>query len=99
MDGTLTPPVVTVFVSGDVDVATCGEMRDKLTAALNGGPVHLEADLSGVTFIDAAGIGVLVDVHHQATAAGGTLTLRSPSWGVRRLTGVLGLDGILPVAG
>ena len=94
--GTLTR--VLVIVCGEIDIATTGNLRDALTAALGRGP-HLEADMSAVTFMDASGISVLLSVAKQAMDAGGSLTLRAPSAAVRRLTGILGLDEVLPVSG
>ncbi len=79
--------------TGEIDIATCRTMRDALATGL--GPVHLEVDMSAVTFIDASGIGVLLAARRLAVDAGGSLTLRAPSWAVRRLTGVLGLDEVL----
>ena len=95
MTSTLTPPVVTVIVCGEIDVATKEPLRDALTAALTRG-TNLEADLSAVTFMDASGIGVLIAAQLDAAASGGSLTLRNPSRAVRLLTGILGLDKILP---
>jgi anti-anti-sigma factor len=91
--GILIPPVVTVTISGEIDIATCRAMRDALATGL--GPVHLEVDMSAVTFIDASGIGVLLAARRLAVDAGGSLTVREPSWAVRRVTGVLGLDEVL----
>jgi len=91
--GILIPPVVTVIISGEIDIATCRAMRDAMATGL--GPAHLEVDMSAVTFIDASGIGVLLAARRLAVDAGGSLTLRAPSWAVRRLTGVLGLDEVL----
>jgi anti-sigma B factor antagonist len=54
--------------------------------------------MSGVAFIDAAGIGVLVAAANRAQEAGGGLSLLGPSRQVRRLLGVLHLDAILPTA-
>jgi len=54
-------------------------MRDALATGL--GPVHLEVDMSAVTFIDASGIGVLLAARRLAVDAGGSLTVRAPSWG------------------
>jgi anti-anti-sigma factor len=93
--GILVPPVVTVTISGEIDIATCRAMRDALAAELGHGPVHLEVDMSTVTFMDASGIGVLLAARRQAVDAGGSLTLRAPSRATRRLTGVLGLDEVL----
>jgi anti-sigma B factor antagonist len=81
-------PAVTVSISGEIDIATSRAMRDALAT----GPAHLEVDMSAVTFMDASGIGVLLAARQRAVDSGGSLTLRAPSWAVRRLTGVLGLD-------
>ena len=95
MSQTLTRALVTI--SGEIDICTCEAMRDTLEAGLGNGPVELVADLSAVTFIDASGIRVLLEVRRQAAEAGGSLTLRAPSRAVRRVTGILGLDEVLPV--
>jgi anti-anti-sigma factor len=54
--------------------------------------------MSGVTFIGAAGIGVLVAAASRAREAGGGLSLVAPSRQVRWLLGVLRLDAALPAA-
>ena len=86
-------PVVTVAISGEIDIATSQAMRDALTTGP--GPAHLEVNMSAVTFIDASGIGVLLAARQRAVDGGGSLTLRAPSWAVLRVTGVLGLDELL----
>jgi anti-anti-sigma factor len=86
-------PIVTVTISGEIDIATSRAMRD--TLATGPAPAHLEVDLSAVTFMDASGIGVLLAARQRAVDGGGSLTLRAPSRAVRRLTGVLGLDELL----
>ena len=93
MTGVPILPVVTVTISGEVDIATSQAMRDTLATAP--GPAHLEVNTSAVTFMDASGIGVLLAARQRAVDSGGSLTLRAPSPAVRRLTGVLGLDEIL----
>ena len=89
----LIPPVVTVTISGEIDIATCRAMREAL--ATGPSPAHLEVDMSAVTFMDASGIGVLLAARRLAVDAGGSLTLRAPSRAVRRVTGILGLDEVL----
>jgi anti-sigma B factor antagonist len=92
------PPSATVVLDGEIDIATAPAVRRFLMAAISGGDVHLAVDMSGVTFIGAAGIGVLVAAANRAREAGGGLSLLAPSWQVRRLLDVLYLDGILPAA-
>jgi anti-sigma B factor antagonist len=86
-------PVVSVTISGEIDIATSRAMRDAL--AVGRDPAHLEVDMSAVTFMDASGIGVLLAARQRAVDGGGSLTLRAPSWAVRRVTGILGLDELL----
>jgi anti-sigma B factor antagonist len=86
-------PVVSVTISGEIDIATSPAMGDALAAGR--GPAHLEVDMSAVTFMDASGIGVLLAARQRAVDGGGSLTLRAPSWAVRRVTAILGLDELL----
>ena len=92
------PPSAAVVLDGDIDIATCPAIRRFLMAAISGRDVHLAVNLSGVTFIDAAGIGVLVAAANRARQAGGGLSLLAPSPQVRRLLDVFHLDAILPAA-
>jgi anti-sigma B factor antagonist len=92
------PPSATVVLDGEIDIATAPAIRRLLLAAISGGDVHLTVDVSGVTFIGAAGIGVLVAAANRAREAGGGLSLLAPSPQVRRLLDVCPLDTILPIA-
>jgi anti-anti-sigma factor len=92
------PPSATVVLGGEIDIATSPAIRRFLLGAISGGDVHLAVDMSGVTFIDAGGIGVLVAAANRARQAGGGLSLLAPSWQVRRLLDVFHLDAILPIA-
>ena len=93
MTGVPILPIISVTISGEIDIATSRAMRDAL--AISAGPAHLEVDMSAVTFMDASGIGVLLAARQRAVDGGGSLTLRAPSWAVRRVTGILGLDELL----
>jgi anti-sigma B factor antagonist len=91
-------PSVTVVLDGEIDIVTAPAIRRILLAAISGGDVQLAVDMSGVTFIGAAGIGVLVAAANRARQAGGGLSLLAPSRQVRWLLDVLHLDAILPTA-
>jgi anti-anti-sigma factor len=80
----------TIVARGELDAVTAPELVDRL-----GDPSVDGVDLSGVTFIDAAGLAALV----QATRArGGALLLRAPSTPVRRAIEVTGLGHVLAIA-
>jgi anti-sigma B factor antagonist len=92
------PPSATVALDGEIDISNCPAIRRFLMAAISGGNVHLAVDMSGVTFIGAAGIGVLVAAANRAREAGGSVSLLAPSRQVRRLLDIVHLDAILPAA-
>jgi anti-anti-sigma factor len=56
-------------------------------------------DLSGVTFIDAAGVGILVQVHEEAARRGGRLTLGSVPASIAKVIRLTGLDQQLELCG
>jgi anti-sigma B factor antagonist len=72
-------PTVTVAVSGEIDLATVGDLERGVTTALDeltdvpaAGPCSVRVDLSEVSFIDSAGISALLkgrraaDDHHRS---------------------------------
>ena len=80
------PPVV--IVAGEIDLATVEELRESLDA-LDG---RIVVDLAAVSFIDAAGLGVLAGTRKRLRSRRGDLRLRAPQDQVRRVLEVVGLD-------
>jgi anti-sigma B factor antagonist len=91
------PDYVLVTVAGEVDFASAAGLRERLfTLAPAGRP--LVADLDRVSFIDAAGLGVLAGAARQAAAQGTSLQVVCARRRVRRLFGLTQLDQTVPVA-
>jgi anti-sigma B factor antagonist len=91
------PDCVLVTVAGEVDFASAAGLRERLfTLASAGRP--LVADLDRVSFIDAAGLGVLAGAARQAAANGASLRVVCARRKVRRLFGLTQLDQAVPVA-
>lgn len=91
------PGHVLVTVSGEIDIATVAQLRDRLAGPASGGR-RVIVDLSRVSFIDAAGVGVLAGAAALATARGGSLRLAAASRQVRRVLTLTGLDRSIPLA-
>ncbi len=90
--------VAVVEVTGEVDVATCGVLRDALLRVVSEENHRgLVVNLAGVTFIDSTGIGVLVGVWHRVSATDGGLALAAPSRQVQSILDVAGLTKVLSV--
>ena len=91
------PDYVLVTVAGEVDFASAAGLRERLFGlAVAGRP--LVADLDRVSFIDAAGLGVLAGAARQAAAEGTSLQVVCARRRVRRLFGLTQLDQAVPVA-
>jgi anti-sigma B factor antagonist len=88
---------VLITVAGETEIATVPQLRGQLTLlAAAGRPVI--ADLTRVTFLDAAGLGVLAGAAAKAAASGGSLHVVSGRHQVRRIFALTGLDRQIPLA-
>jgi anti-anti-sigma factor len=81
---------VVAYVTGDIDVATCGRLRDAIEPHL-GPHQHVTLDLSGVTFMDSSCLGVLEHARTKLTEDGGSLVLRNPSRAAHLLLSAAGM--------
>jgi len=59
-----------VAARGEVDVATAPALRDGLDEALDHDIGTVVVDLTGVTFIDSTGLGVLIGARRRCVEAG-----------------------------
>ena len=83
-----------IYVSGEIDIATCERLRDAIEPHL--GPQQtIVLDLSGVEFIDSSCVNILVQARGTLTADGGSLFLRNPSFAAHRLLTLSGLEDLL----
>ena len=67
----------TIAVSGEIDASTAPGLRSCLLEVLDRpDAVAVEVDLTGVTFLDSAGLSALATAHRAAEAGGRTLRMR-----------------------
>ncbi len=87
-----------IDVAGDLDLASVpvfDAAMTKLCQEPYGATVTV--DLSRVTFLDCAGLGVLVAHHYALQAAGGRLVIARPSLRAQRLILLNRLDGVFEI--
>jgi anti-sigma B factor antagonist len=87
--------VVTIAVTGELDLATAPMVGDTFNKINGAQPLHVHFDLSGVNFCDAAGLSTFLAADRLLRATGGRLTLISPSPQIRRLLTITKLDQVL----
>jgi anti-sigma B factor antagonist len=90
-------PVIEVIINEELDSWAVPRLSTTLVEALELHPAQLVVDLSECPRIDAAVIGLLLDIHRQARRAGSQLTLRSPSPRSRRNLQLAHADRVLHV--
>ena len=88
-----------VTLVGELDLATADKLRTRLLTVVRSDPPpsRVVLDVSGLHFVDAAGIAVLLAAQRALATTGGELVLRSPSRLVKRVVKVLRLEHLLPV--
>ena len=84
-----------VVVSGEMDLASVGELRSELLGALSRGPVVI--DMREITFCDSAGLRTILEAHRYAETSSTTFRIAAPSTAVTRVLQLTGADSVLVV--
>jgi anti-sigma B factor antagonist len=91
--------VVIVAVGGDADLHVAPELRERLTATIDGGAQELVLDLSETTFLDSMALGVMLGAMKRLRARGGHLRLVVTRPDIRRIFEITLLDRAFPLHG
>jgi anti-sigma B factor antagonist len=88
---------VVVSIVGELDIYAINGVRTTLSDLLTDGATRVVADLTGVSFMDSSGLGVLVMAHKTARVRRGTFAIVCDDGLVRRLITLTGLVHVLRV--
>ena len=84
---------VTVFVKGEIDHHTARHLRESIDNAIDRArPKCLYLNMSGVTFMDSSGIGLIMGRYRLMQTLHGTLRVVGMSDHIGRLIRLAGLD-------
>ncbi|MBB5926444.1 STAS domain-containing protein [Streptomyces echinatus] len=84
-----------VTVTGQLDLHTAHHLADALQPLLDRDPHTVLVDLSGVTFLDSAGLTCLITAYRTARSTGARLALIAPSQPVQKMLQLTGVDQVL----
>ena len=87
----------TIQVGGEIDLATSPQLQAVLVDLVDRGCHQLIVDLGQVSFLDCAGIGMLVNTRWRVLAHGGSLKLVRPRPFVRRVLALTGMTTVFPI--
>lgn len=84
-----------VSITGEIDHHTSETARDKIDSRLDSNPVkNLIFDFGGVTFMDSAGIGVILGRYKRITLLGGKIAIVNTRPQIKRILQVCGIAKI-----
>jgi anti-sigma B factor antagonist len=86
-----------VTITGEVDIRTAPELRDRLSTLLETGTDRLVLDLERVDFLDSTALSVMVGAHKRLARQGSSLGLVCTNESVLRVLNVTGLSRIFDV--
>jgi anti-sigma B factor antagonist len=87
-----------VALTGELDLATAPELRERLGLLSEEGENEVTLDLTDLDFVDSTGLSVFVMAFNRAQAGGGSLIIRNPSSPVMRIFEITGLTSVFTIA-
>jgi anti-sigma B factor antagonist len=85
-----------VSVTGELDIATAERAYTYISDVIDAWPMPVSVDLSGLTFCDASGLGVLARIARHAREAGRQLRLTAARPSLLKIMRITGLDRAFP---
>jgi anti-sigma B factor antagonist len=86
-----------ISLSGEVDLYTAPEFKQKLLDVIAGGARNVIVDFTETTFIDSTTLGVLVSGVKRLREAGGQLSLVCGDRNITKIFEITGLDRVFPI--
>ena len=87
-----------VSVTGEIDLFTAPEFKQRMSAPIDAGRSNLVVDLSRTTFIDSSSLGVLIGAHRRLKLRGGSLVVVCDDEAIAKTFKITGLDGVFTLA-
>jgi anti-sigma B factor antagonist len=84
-------------VRGEVDLHSASQLQDRLLQLIATGRRSVVVDLTGLSFLDSTGLGVLVAARNEAERAGAALRLVCTSERMLKLFRITGLDAVFEI--
>jgi anti-sigma B factor antagonist len=83
-----------VAVTGEIDLFTAPEFKQRVAAPIDAGRSNIIVDLTATTFIDSSSLGVLIGAHRRLKLRGGSLVVVCDNEAIVKTFRITGLDGV-----
>ena len=86
-----------VAVTGEIDLFTAPEFKQRVAAPIDAGRRHVVVDLTATTFIDSSSLGVLIGAHRRLRRQSGSLVIVCTSDAIAKTFRITGLDSVFTI--
>lgn len=86
-----------LHVSDQMVAADRGEFDGLMPRLFGGRPTTIEVDFQGLTFMDSAGLGMLLTLREQAERNGASVALVRPQGAVKEMLELACFDTLFPI--
>lgn len=86
-----------VAVTGEIDLFTAAEFKQRVSAPIDAGRIRMIVDLSATTFIDSSSLGVLIGAHRRLRRLMGVLLVVCSNDAILKTFRITGLDGVFTI--
>src|ERR671927_1322506 len=86
-----------VSVSGEIDLFTAPEFKQRVSAPIDAGRTRLVVDLTETTFIDSSSLGVLIGAHRRLRRLDGSLVIVCSNDAIVKTFRITGLDSVFTI--
>lgn len=88
---------VVVGVAGELDVYTAPVLEEALGDLVDEGKTDVVVDLTGVSFMDSTGLGLLIKALKWTREKDGTLAVVANTEKILKVFRITGLNGVIPL--
>ena len=89
---------VYAFICGEVDHHNAREAREQLDRIIDSErPMKFALDLSGVTFCDSSGLGLVMGRMRKCLSVGSTMVIQNPSNAAYKILEIAGMEKIIKI--
>jgi anti-sigma B factor antagonist len=86
-----------VSVTGEIDLFTAPEFKQRVSAPIDEGRTRVIVDLTDTTFIDSSSLGVLIGAHRRLRRLEGSLVIVVSNDAIVKTFRITGLDGVFTI--
>jgi anti-sigma B factor antagonist len=88
-----------VAVTGEIDLFTAPEFKQRVAAPIDAGRTRVIVDLTATTFIDSSSLGVLIGAHRRLRRHGGRVVIVCSNDAIAKTFRITGLDSVFTIVG